>query len=455
MKNKQIIIISLVLTAFLVLASFAVSADSDHSQATQKILDEIDSEKSSQEEVSKNESQEKKEETENESEQNEEDVKEEKNKDESEEKEKDQEPLVSTVFFETDIREALNEVAMQTGVNIIYDETVVGTVTLDLKEVPLEKALEMMCISGGYSYRKVDDYYLVGLPSPESPMFEELTVTETIELDYIEAAEAVELLPPFYSDFVSTSDSEENEQILTISAPEAIIKEFKNDLKEIDTPDREIMVEIIVTEVSSEVIEEYGSDLFGLTTESGSEMESMEYDGSSFLFEAADSAGQIMAELKALEEKEKAEIRANPSIRVSDGESANLFIGEERVLILERDEADDILEEVEIGVAMEVTPELLGDQQIKMNIAPEVSSFSEERDQQLIVRRSELQSVVRAENEETITMAGMTLNEVMDYESAVPVLGDIPLVRWLFREETEGQGERELLVLVTPRIISE
>ncbi|MFW6295280.1 MAG: hypothetical protein ACOC1M_06105, partial [Halanaerobium sp.] len=61
----------------------------------------------------------------------------------------------------------------------------------------------------------------------------------------------------------------------------------------------------------------------------------------------------------------------------------------------------------------------------------------------------------RAENEETITMAGMTLNEVMDYESAVPVLGDIPLVRWLFREETEGQGERELLVLVTPRIISE
>ncbi|MFP4021718.1 MAG: hypothetical protein ACLFUK_08935 [Halanaerobium sp.] len=455
MKNKQIIIISLVLTAVLVLASFAVSADSDHSQATQKILDEIESEKSSQEEVSKNESQEKNEKTENESEQNEEDVKEEKNKDESEEKEKDQEPLVSTVFFETDIREALNEVAMQTGVNIIYDETVVGTVTLDLKEVPLEKALEMMCISGGYSYRKVDDYYLVGLPSPESPMFEELTVTETIELDYIEAAEAVELLPPFYSDFVSTSDSEENEQILTISAPEAIIKEFKNDLKEIDTPDREIMVEIIVTEVSSEVIEEYGSDLFGLTTESGSEMESMEYDGSSFLFEAADSAGQIMAELKALEEKEKAEIRANPSIRVSDGESANLFIGEERVLILERDEADDILEEVEIGVAMEVTPELLGDQQIKMNIAPEVSSFSEERDQQLIVRRSELQSVVRAENEETITMAGMTLNEVMDYESAVPVLGDIPLVRWLFREETEGQGERELLVLVTPRIISE
>ena len=364
-------------------------------------------------------------------------------------------PPVSTVFFETDIREALNEVAMQTGVNIIYDETVVGTVTLDLKDVPLEKALEMMCISGGYSYRRVDDYYLVGLPSPESPMFEELTVTETIELDYIEAAEAVELLPPFYSDYVSTSDSEENKQILTISAPEAVIMEFKNDLKEIDTPDREIMVEIIVTEVSSEVIEEYGSDLFGLTTEAGSEMESMEYDGSRFLFEAADSTGQIMAELKALEEKEKAEIRANPSIRVSDGESADLFNGEERVLILERDDADDILEEVEIGVAMEVTPELLGDQQIKMNIAPEVSSFSEERDQQLIVRRSELQSVIRAENEETITMAGMTLNEVMDYESAVPVLGDIPLVRWLFREETESQGERELLVLVTPRIISE
>ncbi|MBS3793239.1 type IV pilus secretin PilQ, partial [Candidatus Bipolaricaulota bacterium] len=72
----------------------------------------------------------------------------------------------------------------------------------------------------------------------------------------------------------------------------------------------------------------------------------------------------------------------------------------------------------------------------------------------LVVRRSELQSVVRAKDGETITMAGMTLDEVMEYESTVPILGDIPLLRWLFRKETKKKGEREMLVLITPKIIN-
>lgn len=438
MKRKIEIILTMLLITALLFSPTITRADSHISEAAQKEIEKIEAEAENQSGSAKETEQ-----------------KQETAADKNKKENKSQQPTVSTVFFETDIREALNEVSMQTGVNIIYDETVVGTVTLDLKEVPLEKALEMMLVSGGYTYQKVDDYYLVGLPTPESPMFEKLTVTETIKLDYINASQAVELLPPFYSDYVSTSDSEEQNQVLTISAPESVIKEFKKDLEKIDTPDQEVMVEIIVTEVSTEVIEEYGSDFFGLTTEGGEDNQSLEYDTGDFLLESIGSSGEIMAELRALEEEEKAEVRANPSIRVSEGESANLFVGEERVLILERDEADDILEEVEIGVAMEVTPQIMADKQIKMDIAPEVSSFSEEQEQQLIVRRSELQSVVRAKAGETIIMAGMTLNEVMDYESSVPLLGDIPLVRWLFREETESRGERELLVLITPRLISE
>lgn len=438
MKRKIQITLSLLLITALLFSPTVTRADSHISEAAQKEIEKIEAGSENKKE-SAEETNEKQE------------TAADKNKDEEE----SQQPTVSTVFFETDIREALNEVSMQTGVNIIYDETVVGTVTLDLQEVPLEKALEMMLVSGGYTYQKVDNYYLVGLPTPESPMFEKLTTTETIKLDYLNASQAVELLPPYYSDYVSTSNSEERSQVLTISAPKAVIEEFKKDLKKIDTPDQEVMVEIIVTEVSTEVIEEYGSDLFGLTTEGGADNQSLEYNSGDFIFESIGSAGEIMAELRALEQREKAEIRANPSIRVSDGESANLFIGEERVLILERDKADDVLEEVEIGVAMEVTPQIMAGNQIKMDIAPEVSSFNEEREQQLIVRRSELQSVVRTKDGETITMAGMTLNEVMNYESAVPVLGDIPLVRWLFREKTESKGKRELLVLVTPRIINE
>ena len=370
---------------------------------------------------------------------------------EFETEEEPDEPLVSTVFFQEDIREALNEVALQTGVNIIYDETVVGTVTLDLEDVPLEEALDMMLVSGGYTYHKVDDYYLVGEAGPASPMFDELTETETIRLDYISASTAVELLPPFYADFVSTSA--EQEQTMTITAPPAVIEEFKVDLEKVDRAPDEIEVEVVVTEISSEVLAERGTDLFGLTTEEADESYALDFDGA-FALEAAGPAGQLMTELKALEEEGKAEIEANPTIRVSDQESAELFIGEERVMVMERDEEDDVLEEVEVGVAMEVTPQIMAGNELRLEIAPEVSHFTDERADELVVRRSELESVIRAESGETVTMAGMTLDEVTEFESQVPILGDIPLMRWLFREEVEKQAERELLVFITPQIIT-
>jgi len=463
MRKNIFSIIIFILALNLIFTPVITRADSGISEAAQEIIEKIEAGDYSEENIksdeqSKNENQPKNE------------VQAEKDSPDSQEntaadkKEKSSEnpykgPAVSTVFFNTDIREALNELSLQTGVNIIYDETVVGTVTLDLKNVPLEKALEMMLVSGGYTYNKVDDYYLVGLPTPNSPMFDKLTTTETIKLNYITASEAEALLPSFYSPYLSMS-SGDNDQLLSVTAPDEIIEDLKVDLKEIDNAPKEVVVEIIVTEVSREVINEYGADLFGITDNQdleGYELDDgglLEFDGSSFFAEAAGSDGSLITELRALEEEEKAEIKANPKIRISDGESANLFVGEERVLILEREDADDVLEEVEVGVSMEVTPQIMAENEIKMNISPEVSNFSEEQDQQLIVRRSQLESVVRAESGETITMAGMTLNEVMNYESAVPILGNIPLLRWMFREETNSTGDRELLVLITPKIVN-
>ena len=365
--------------------------------------------------------------------------------------EKKKQPTVSTVFFETSIREALNEVSMQTGVNILYDETVVGTVTIDLQEVPLEKALEMMLISGGYTYKKVDDYYIVGSPDSNSPMYDKLTTSETITLDYITASHAVELLPPYYEKYISTTGEDENS--LTITAPEDVIKDFKEKLSEIDKAEPQVLIEVTVTEISKEVIKERGMDLFNITTESADENYQLEYDGI-FALSASGPAGQLLSQIKLLEEQNKAEIVANPSIRVSNKETANLFVGEEQVLILEREEGDT-QEEVEVGVSIEVTPEIKNEDEVRMTIAPDISNFTEQSDNRLVVRRSEMSSTIRGKSGETITMAGMTLDEVVEFENKVPGLGDIPLVRWLFREETEKKGEREMLILITPKIIEQ
>lgn len=367
------------------------------------------------------------------------------------EPEEEEQPLISMLFIEEPISEALYELMLQTGINIIYDDTVTGTVTLDLEDVPFEEALEMILMQGGYEYQRVEDYYIVGSARPGEPLFRDLTVTETIHLDYISASEAVDLLPPYYEDYVQTSP--EHDRTINLVAPPEIVEDFKEDLDRIDTQPREVVIEAVVTEIYTEAFEEYGMDMFGLTTEDEDESYALEFDGA-FALEAAGPAGELVSELKLLEEEDMAEIRANPSIRVGEGETAELFVGEERIFIQEVED-EQIQEEIEVGVAMEVTPEIMAEDEIRMSIAPDVSHFTEERQEQLVVRTSQLESVVRATSGETITMAGMTLDEVMEYESAVPVLGDIPLVRWMFREEVEREGEREMLVFITPEIVND
>ena len=361
--------------------------------------------------------------------------------------------LVSTVFFQNDIRDALNQLSMQTGVNILYDESVVGTITIDLQDVPFEKALEMMLISGGYTYQKLDEnFYIVGTPDPDSPMYKKLTESETITLDYISASYAVQLLPPYYEKYISTSNQADNK--LTITAPKAVIEDFKEDLKKLDKAEPQILIEVMVTEVSSEVINEHGMDLFNLTTEEAGENYTLDYDDGIFALSAAGPAGQLLSQIKLLEEQNKADIVANPKIRVSNKETATLFVGEEQVLILEREDYDT-KEEIEVGVSIEVTPEIKAGDEIRMVIAPDISNFTNNNTDSLLVRRSSMSSTIRGKSGETITMAGMTLDEVVEYENKVPGLGDIPLIRWLFKEERNQKGQREMLIFITPKIINQ
>ena len=375
--------------------------------------------------------------------------------------------LVSTIFFQNDIRDALNQLSMQTGVNILYDQTVQGNVTLDVQNEPLEKVLKMICITGGYAFQKIDDFYLVGLPDPRNSSFQYLSETETIKLNYLISSEAKELLPPFYSEFIQSSNNRED--MITITAPESIIKRFKKDLEEIDLPKKQILIKMIVTEISTEVLHKKGSNFIQLFTGEASRgvsyydyMKEVAEEGDYFFnlndkltLASNTSYGQLLTQLQALEKEEKAEIEANPRIKVSEGSTAKLFVGEEKSLILQTGEEESSMETVDVGVTLNVTPEILKNNELRLNVKPDISHFTSENSKELVVRKSELSTSVYAQNGKTMTLAGMTLDEVVKYESQIPVLGDIPLVRWLFKNKTKEKGKRELLIFITPKIISD
>ncbi|HBN96014.1 MAG TPA: secretin, partial [Firmicutes bacterium] len=96
-------------------------------------------------------------------------------------------------------------------------------------------------------------------------------------------------------------------------------------------------------------------------------------------------------------------------------------------------------------------PQIIGDE-ILLSIAPEMSHFVSESKSNLVVKQSSVSTTVRLQDGQTAVLAGMTLQEEGDQSKKVPILGDIPIIRWLFRSDSTRASEKELLIFVTPVI---
>lgn len=362
-------------------------------------------------------------------------------------------PLVNLFLFDTSIKDALSEITMQTGINIIPDATVSGLVTLDLQDVPLEQALRMILIGGGFAFRKIDDFYFVGLPDPRSNTFRELAETQILTLKNVSAGQVLSAMPAFLTNYVK---GERDGKALTITAPPNELARILEFINAVDIVQKQVEIQVVVTEVSTKALKELGTNLFEFAMGSGERINDNWSAGvglqNSLLSLETTLFGKLLLNLKALEETQEAKIHADPRVLVSDGQSAQLFVGDRQILLL-ADSSDKTtrVERIEVGMNLKVTPQIVGDE-ILLSIAPEMSHFVSESKSNLVVKQSSVSTTVRLQNGQTAVLAGMTLQESGDQSKKVPILGDIPVIRWLFRTEATRASEKELLIFVTPII---
>jgi type II secretory pathway component GspD/PulD (secretin) len=328
-----------------------------------------------------------------------------------------------------------------------------GRVTVDLQDVPLEQALRIILIGGGYSFRKIDDFYFVGLPDPRSITFRELADTQIVVLQHVTAGEIMSALPSFLASYVK---GEREGSVLTITAPPGELERILELVETLDVAQRQVEIQVIVTEISTKALKELGLNLFEAVFGAGETFNEnwtakLGLQNNIFSLET-NILGNILLNLKALEEAQAASIHADPRVLVSDGQSAELFVGDRQILLLaDSNDKATRLERVEVGMHLKVTPRIIGDE-IVLAIAPEMSHFVSESKSSLVVKQSSVSTTVRLKDGQTAVLAGMTLQEEGDQTRKVPILGDIPIIRWLFRSDAERAAEKELLIFVTPVI---
>jgi type IV pilus assembly protein PilQ len=378
------------------------------------------------------------------------------------------EPLVTNYFYDTDLREALRDISAQTGINIISDDTVQGIVTLEIYDMPLEECLERMLSPLGYTFKRMNGYYIVGAPHPQNPSFPLLTETTLYSPNYISAEDIARLLSDYYAPYVKINSATNT---VAITASPEMTRSVLEDLARIDVAPKQVMIEAIVTEMSESAARTLGIDW----SLDGNEGTSSVFDlrnsppgrADTSLFFTFTELNRTMGDynvtfettLRALEDDGEIDIRANPRLATLNGRPASIFIGREEYYSIVTGPLSypyTKLELIQVGITLEVTPYVSEDDEITVAIKPEVSDVTGQGASDLpVVSKRSVDTKLRVKDGETITVGGLTLRTENVRSTGVPFLSRIPILGYLFKQETVSVEEREIVVFITPRIITE
>lgn len=348
-------------------------------------------------------------------------------------------------LFETDIRDAINEMAVQTGINILVSPDVRGTVTAELDNVPLEQALEIVTAPFGYAVRWTGSYYLVGVPDPRSLSFANLAETAVIPVVYDDATRIVDLLSDHFCPFVKADPSGRR---LLVTGPASVIQQVRQQVARLDRPPAELQVRVVVTELTERASQELGvSDVAYREGREEPLSVTVSPAGLDITYE------QFLSKLRVLQERREARIRADPEVRVSEGKTLSLFAGQREFFVITSPQATPRVEQIESGVKLNLTARVLGPDEFMVSVAPSVSQVLRGDGVVPVLEFNEMSTTVRLLSGQTAVLAAMSLDRAASGEQQTPWLGDLPLIGWLFRREEQSESRRRLVIFITAEVL--
>lgn len=374
-----------------------------------------------------------------------------------------QDGLLTIRSVKADIHELIGEIARKTSVNIAVDDSVRHRVSMTLERVSVEKALQSIASAYGLALSKFGDVYMMSEGMPTDLATYRLSGTSSFRMKYLQAQTASGLLPNFLYSYLHVN-SEQNAVVVT--APTQMLDKIGKDLEKLDVSPPQIMVDAIVVETTS--TEDLDRDLKLRIMDKQLEKAEEQQTGLSM----GTLAGQIfykvigelpknfMVQLRLLETKGLARIKATPRMAVLNGHSANIFIGAQKfiqVRFWQWGQLQERIQAVDVGVKLALTPWTGGGGEITVRLSPEVSNIMELDPQTglptLSTRKAE--TAVRVRDGETIAIGGLVQKQDYDTIRRIPILGHIPLVGKVFQSRKRSYVNSELVIFITPRILTE
>jgi general secretion pathway protein D len=165
--------------------------------------------------------------------------------------------------------------------------------------------------------------------------------------------------------------------------------------------------------------------------------------------------------------RDSVNLLSTPQILTSDNKEAEIVVGENVPFIAQRERdittTNTVLNSIErrdVGITLRITPQITEGDYVKLDIYQEISALKQDSEAILInigpttTKRSTKTSVVVKDNQ-TVVIGGLMQERQEENLTKVPLLGDIPVLGWLFRYKSTSKNKTNLLVFLSPHIIRE
>lgn len=428
---------------------------------------------------------------------------------------------LSLNFQNIEVRALLQVIADFTNFNVVTSDTVTGTVTLRLKDVPWDQALDIILQSKGLGVRKNGNVLWIA-PKDELTAKEQVDLeakkkiseleplrTQAFQLNYTKAEDVARGLSGQNqgSGGGGGSSAGQNTRILSprgsliyeqrtnqlfVSDIPSKLEEISALIAKIDIPVRQVLIEARIVEADDSFGRTLGVKLgavdltrpqrTGITVggnyaavgaQTGQIAPGIDFTNTQMVNLPAGSLGGTDAatfalslfnssanrflnlELSALEADGKGKIVSSPRVITTDQKKASIEQGEEIPYQQSTSSGATAIQFKKASLRLEVTPQITPEGNVILTLDVTKDSRGELTVSGPAINKKQVQTEVLVENGGTVVIGGIFTQDDRKDVSKVPLLGDIPVVGNLFKTTTRSERRTELLIFITPKIVTD
>ena len=380
--------------------------------------------------------------------------------------------------FVADASDLIMEAAKQLKVNyFLYNKPENEKTSLVAENITFDDLLEHVFKGKKYTFKKQDNFYLIG-----EQITEGLRATEIIQLENRSIELVLASLPKVFSEKLEIKEFIELNGLI-VSGAKSIVDELRVYIRQIDKVVPMVQIEVIIVQYNKsydiQTGMKAGLDKINKTTTGGvlfptpdvnlnaTSVNSLidAFNGLGFL-KLGKVTDAFYLNLKALENNSIIKIESTPKIATISGHEAKLSIGETSYYfeqtnnLINRGLGNDILQtgtwkSTDANLTVAIKPFVSTDENVTLTVTVEKSSFLARAGENAPPGKAtqKFESLVRVKNNEMILLGGLDELNRQNSGTGVPLISRIPILKWFFSSRVKTKSSSKLHLFIKPTIV--